>query len=181
MATVWRMGVRTFRTLNDPLSGELRVRGSARRGGARGGQNPAQNKALASHAGSDDGDGPMDGESAHTSAAHAAGPESCADLAESNGSVTMRAPNEGMPGGGEGSPKEKKENRDLPRDGFEFVREVNLEKQLVNVAIGLLEKKDEKVVQKVFQQLLSIAYSRNAKAKTEKVRTYIHDLPMAIR
>jgi hypothetical protein len=69
----------------------------------------------------------------------------------------------------------------LPRDGFEFVREVNQEKQLVNVAKGLLEKSDEKVVQKVLQQLLSIAYSRNARPKTEKVRTYIHDLPMANR
>jgi hypothetical protein len=180
MAVAWRIGVCTFRTLNDPLSGELRVKGSARRRGARGVQSLAKNKSLASCAGSDDGDGPTDGESAHTSAAHAAGSEPCADSAETNGCVTTRAPKEEKPDGEDNS-RQEKESRDLPRDGFEFVREVNQEKQLVNVAKGLLDKSDEKVVQKVLQQLLSIAYSRNTKAKTEKVRTYIHDLPMANR
>jgi hypothetical protein len=96
MALAWRIGVCTFRTLNDPLSGELCVQGSARRSKrARGRQNPAEKKPLASCAGSDDGDGPTDGEGAHTSAAHAAGSEPCADSAETNGSVMTRALKEG--------------------------------------------------------------------------------------
>lgn len=181
MAVAWRMGIWTFRTLNDPLSGELRVYGSARRGGARGVQNRARKKSLASCAGSDDGNGPTGGESAHTSAAHAAGLEPRADSAGVDGSDTTRALKEGEPGGGEGSQAEKKVKRELPRDGFEFVQQVNQERQLVDVAQGLLEKPDEKVVQKVLQQLLSIAYTRNARPKVEKVRTYIHDLPTAIR
>ena len=91
MTAVLRVGVCTFRTLNDPLSGELHVlSGSSRRSGAREHPNPAKQKSRAPLAGSDDGNGPTDGESAtppqHTPRAriHALirlgpmGPECCA-------------------------------------------------------------------------------------------------------
>ena len=86
MTAVLRVGVCTFRTLNDPLSGELHVlSGSSRRSGAREHRNPAKQKSRAPLAGSDDGNGPTDGESAHTSAAHAAGQDPCADSAGTDG------------------------------------------------------------------------------------------------
>jgi hypothetical protein len=183
MAVVLRIGIYTFRTLNGPLSGELRVKGGSSRGrGARGLPGPAKKKEPGFCAGSDDGDGPTYGESAHTSAAHAAGPEPCADLAGISGSETKRAPKEGESGEGEAAgPTEKKVKRGLPRDAFEFANQVNEERQLVDVAAGMLGRSDDRVKQKVLQQLLSMAYPKSTKPKVEKVRTYINDLATAIR
>jgi hypothetical protein len=183
MAIALRIGIYTFRTLYGPLSGVLHVEGGSSRGrGARGLPGRAKKKTPGSCAGSDDGDGPTYGESAHTSAAHAAGPEPCADLAGISGSETKRAPKEGEPGEGDvAGPVERKEKRELPREGFEFAKQVNEQSQLVDVVAGMLGKSDDRVKQKVLQQVLSIAYAKNARPKAEKVRTYINDLPEPIR
>src|SRR5271166_4868662 len=135
MAVALRIGLCTFRTLNDPLSGELHVKsGSSRGRGARRIQNQAKGTSLRSCAGSDDGDGPTDGESAHTSAAHAPGLKSRADPAGTDGSGTKRAPKEGESKDGERDQAKKAVKRELPRDPFEFATQVNEERQLVDVA-----------------------------------------------
>ncbi|HUN62698.1 MAG TPA: hypothetical protein VMU53_11945 [Candidatus Sulfotelmatobacter sp.] len=175
MAKRLRVGVSTFGILSKhgPLFGEIVVEGgSSRRGRAQGLLRRAQGTAPVSGAGSDDGDGPTDGESAHTSAAHAAGPEPCADSATTGGS---EAPSALQP--------HTKVKRDLPLDGFEFVRQVNEEAQFVDVAAGILTKEggNEAIKQKIFQQLMEIAYGKKSRGRTERVHTFINDLPTAIR
>ena len=58
----------------------------------------------------------------------------------------------------------------LPRDGFEFVRQVNERRKLVNVVGELMgrEQKDVQVKQKVLQQLLEMAFATEVPAKKEK-------------
>lgn len=164
MAIALKIGIHTFRTLNDPLSGVLHVAsGSSRGRGARKSRNRAKGTSLRFGAGSDDGSGPTDGESAHSSAAHAGGPEPCAGPAGTDGSEAMRAPNKGDGGGENSVMAEKKVKRDLPRDPFEFAVQVNEEKQLVDVVAGMLDKSDERVKQKVLQQVLSMAYAKSGR------------------
>ena len=184
MTAVLRVGVCTFRTLNDPLSGELHVlSGSSRRSGAREHRNPAKRKSRAPLAGSDDGNGPTDGESAHTSAAHAAGQDPCTDSAGTDGTGVLRAPKDKdgeEPTERQASPITKTA-KPLPKDIFEFLKEVNEDIQMVEVAKSLLKDEDSRIKQKVFQQLMSIGYAKTLRSKTEKVRTYINDLPQAVR
>ena len=52
---------------------------------------------------------------------------------------------------------------------------------MVEVAKSLLKDEDSRIKQKVFQQLMSIGYAKTLRSKTEKVRTYINDLPQAVR
>jgi hypothetical protein len=176
MAVPLTIGIHTFRTLNDPLFGNLRVKsGSSRGRGARRIQNRANGPSLGSCTGSDDGDGPTDGGSAHTSAAHAAGSPQCADSDRTDRPETGRAPISG--------------NAEVPRpvdpplfpsNGFDFVKEVNAKKQLVEVVTSLLEVPEPKVKLQLTQQLLRIAYARDSRPAPEKRRRYVNDLPQAV-
>ena len=187
MANTLRVGVGTFRTFYGPLSGTLHVVGGPpRRRRARRRANPANRSSLRTFAGSVDERGPADGESAPPPA-HAAGPESYADPAESLGQAGERAPvsetlpptNEGGPGDPPPPPPVTK--RDLPRDPFEFACQVNQEEQLVPTTVGMLRKNDEKVAPKILQQLLNLAYGKTGRTKTLKPRVYINDLPQPLR
>jgi hypothetical protein len=168
MARAFRVGIHTFWTLNGPLSGELCVvGGSLRHRRARKSRLRAKSSSLGSTAGSDDGGEPTAGESAHTSAAHAADRKPCADSAGGDEDGTMRAPIQG------GTPKAEDEKtkgearaaRPLPRDAWEFVKEVNEERQLVTVVTGMLDVEvDPRVKQPVVKQLLEMAYPKQGRA-----------------
>ncbi len=180
MPRVFRIGINTFRTLNGPLSGELHVKsGSSHRRGARSGRKPAKGASPMSCAGSDDGDGPPPGGSANTSAAHATAPNSCADSASTPSPAAKRALKEGEQWAGrlEYPEAELQPARPLAKDGYDFVKEINLEVQVAAVAKRHLMAEDEKVSLKILQQLLTLAFGRNARSRVEKSRRYIDDLP----
>jgi hypothetical protein len=172
MAVTFRVGIHTFRTLHDPLSGELCVvSGSPRHRRARKSRHWAKSASLKSTAGSDDGDGQTAGGSAHTSAARAADREPCADLASGGGDEIMRAPipSEKPVAKGEKAKGAVPSVRPLPRDAWEFVKEVNQETQLVGVVTGMLKPKvDPRVQQPVVRQLLEMAYGKNGLVKEDE-------------
>jgi hypothetical protein len=175
-----RVSLHTFRTFNHPLSGELYVTGgSSRRRGARQGRNPAKETTSMSCAGSDDGDGPTAGGSAHTSAAHATGPDSSADIASTDGAPVKRAPKEGEQWVRriEYPETELMPARSLAKDGYDFVKEVNMEVQLAAITKERLTSLDEKVSLKILQQLLTIAFGRGSRSRADRPRRYIDNLP----
>jgi hypothetical protein len=180
MSAAFRVGINTFRTLNDPLSGKVCVvGGSPRHRGARKSHHPVRSTSPKSTAGSDDGSGPTAGGSAHTSAAHAAGCEPSADLAGGNGNGTKRAPEKGKEQWVpllEFAEKELRPIEAFPRDSLQFVMAVNEGVQMVGVAKALLAQDDIKVKQRVFEQLMEMAYGRNSRREGETKHTVI-DIP----
>ena len=93
MAAVLRCGIRTFRTLNGPLSGEVHVSsGFSRAKGARKRGSRAKSRSLEPGAGPDDGSGKPAGGSARTSAAPPAARETSGGSADGGGNETTRAP-----------------------------------------------------------------------------------------
>src|SRR5258708_39855665 len=93
MAVAFRCGIRTFRTLNGPLSGEVRVSsGNSRAKGARKRGGRANSRSLEPCAGSDDGSGTTAGGSARTSDAPPAARETSGGSADGGGSETKSAP-----------------------------------------------------------------------------------------
>jgi len=180
MAAAFRVGISTFRTLNDPLSGNVCVvGGSPRHTGARKSRHRAKGSSLKSTAGSDDGSGPTAGGSAHNSTAHAANCKPCADSAGGSGSETKRAPEKGVEQWVpllEFPEKELRPVEPLPRDALRFVAAVNEEVQMVGIAKELLTKDDIKVKQRVFEQLMEMAYGKNARREEETTHTVI-DIP----
>ena len=180
MAAAFRVGISTFRTLNDPLFGRLCVAGGLpRHRGARKLHHQAKSSSLRSIAGSDDGGGPTAGGSAHTSTAHAADCKPCADLAGGHGNGTKRAPEKGKEQWVpllEYPEKELRPVEPLPHDGLRFVQAVNEEVQMVGIAKGLLTADDIKVKQRVFEQLMEMAYGKNARGG-EKSKPTVIDIP----
>jgi len=63
-----------------------------------------------------------------------------------------------------------KKSQELPKDRFEFVRQVNERRKLVNVVGELMgrEQDDVQVKQKVLQQLLEMAFGTESPEKKEK-------------
>ena len=93
MAVVLRCGIRTFRMLNGPLSGEVHVSGGTSRAkGARKREGRAKSRSLKPGAESDDGSGTTAGGSARTSAAPPAARETSGGSADGGGNETKRAP-----------------------------------------------------------------------------------------
>jgi len=180
MGAAFRVGISTFRTLNDPLFGKLCVAGgSPRHRGARKLHHQARSSSLKSTAGSDDGSGPTAGESAHNSTAHAAGREPCADSTGGHGNGTKRAPEKGKEQWVpllEYPEKELRPVEPLPQDALHFVKAVNEEVQMVGIVKELLTKDDIKVKQRVFEQLMEMAYGRNAR-RGEKSKPTVIDIP----
>ncbi len=180
MSAAFRVGIHTFRTLNDPLSGNVCVvGGSPRHRGARKSHHSAKSTSRRSTAGSDDGNGPTAGGSAHTSAAHAAGCEPSADSAGGNGNVTKRAPEKGKEQWVpllEFAEKELRPIEAFPRDALQFVIAVNDGVQMVGVAKALLTADDIKVKQRVFEQLMEMAYGKNSRREDETKHRVI-DIP----
>jgi hypothetical protein len=172
MGAAFRVGISTFRTLYDPLSGELCVvGGSPRHRGARKSHHRAKSSSLKPTAGFDDGSGPTAGGSAHNSAAHAAGCEPCADSAGGKGNGTKRAPEKGVEQWVpllEFPENELRLVEPLPLDALRFVKAVNEEVQMVGIAKGLLTTGDIKVTQRVFEQLMEMAYGKNARIAEEE-------------
>jgi hypothetical protein len=166
------VGLNTFRTLPDPLSGELCVvGGSLRHRRARKSRHWAKNASQEPTDGFDDGDGPIAGGDASSSDAAAANREPCADLAGGDGEETMRAPMQAAnPTAGDAKEKGKSGSaRPLPRDAWEFVNEVNQERQIAGVVVGMLEKEvDPRVKQPVVKQLLEMAYPKQGRVAEEE-------------
>src|ERR1700756_2634025 len=93
MAVAFRCGIRTFRTLSGPLSGEMHVSGGCSRAkGARQRGGPANSRSLEPCAGPDDGSGTTAGGSARTSDAPPAVRETSGGSADGGGNETKRAP-----------------------------------------------------------------------------------------
>src|ERR1700739_4215859 len=156
MAVALRCGIGTFRTLNDPLSGEMYVRGGyshakgARKRGVR-----ANSRSQELTAGSDDGSGTSAGGSARTSDAPPAARETSGGSADGGGNEAKRGPKkdeQGVPEGGCGE-AELQPIEALPEGGVQFVKAINARVQMVGVGAALLMDKDVKVRQRVFEQL----------------------------
>jgi len=185
MAVVFRCGIRTFRTLNGPLSGKMHVRGGYSRGmGARKRGGRAKSRSLEPDAGSDDGSGIAAGGSARTSAAPPAARETSGGSADGGGSETKRAPkrNEQV------VPRVECEERDLqpieplPGGKLEFVKAINDGVQMVAVGRALLLDGDVKVRQRVFEQLVDLAYGKNSRVvEEERPRKSSWNVPSGIR
>jgi len=202
MACVRAVTMKEFRGM-DLMSGSLRVYGRSRsRRGARPPKGAAIERKQLEPTATDDGNGERVGGDATSSVAAATTRKACAGAAEQKpkaGRATKKTKGEGDrqksgggnflgggPGKGQWTPRFTLEDGEiqavqtLPKDGRRFVEAVNKEIYLVGVAKSLLVEKDVKVKQRVWEQLIDIAYGKNAKV-TESVRPIINDLPGPLR
>jgi hypothetical protein len=185
MAAVLRCGIRTFRTLNGPLSGEVHVRGGYSRGmGARKRGGQAKSRSLEPGAGPDDGSGTTAGGSARTSDAPPAARETSGGSADGGGTETKRAPKNDE----QVVPKLKCVEAELqpiealPDGGMQFVKAINARVQMVGVGAALLLDEDVKVRQRVFEQLVEIVYGKHARVvEEERPRKSSWNVPTGIR
>jgi hypothetical protein len=171
MAVVLRCGIGAFRTLNDPLSGEVHVSGGySRARGARKRGGRAKARSLEPGAGPDDGSGTTAGGSARTSDAPPAGRETSGGSADGGGNETKRAPNENLQlvmrlefSDGEWRPVEP-----LPETRLQFVDAVNALVRIVRVGGALLSDKDVKVRQRAYEHIVDLAFAKNSRAGDEE-------------
>jgi len=185
MGAVLRCGIRTFRTLNGPLSGEVHVSGgNSRAKGARKRGSRAKSRSLEPGAGPDDGSGKPAGGSARTSAAPPAARETSGGSADGGGNETKRAPNkdEQVVPKLESTEAEIQPIEALPDGGVQFVKAINARVQMVGVGAALLLDEDVKVRQRVFEQLVEIVYGKHARAlEEERPRKSNWNVPSGIR
>jgi len=185
MAAVFRCGIRTFRTLNGPLSGEVHVSGGySRAKGARKRGGRANSRSLEPCAGPDDGSGTTAGGSARTSDAPPAARETSGGSADGGGNDAKRAPkkDEQVVPKVECAEAELQPIEALPEGGVQFVKAINARVQVVGVGAALLMDKDVKVRQRVFEQLVEIVYGKHARAaEEERPRKSSWDVPRAVR
>ena len=172
MAVAFRCGIRTFRTLNGPLSGEVRVSsGYSRAKGARKRGGRANSRSLEPCAGSDDGSGTTAGGSARTSDAPPAARETSGGSADGGGSETKRAP---IPGKEQWAPplaspvSELIPLKEMPGTAWAFTKAVDEGVQLVGVMQGLLKSEDEKVRLRAFELWVELAFGKHAGGKDEE-------------
>jgi hypothetical protein len=172
MAVVLRCGIRTFRTLNDPLSGKVHVRGgSSRAKGARKREGRAKSRSLEPGAGSDDGSGTTAGGSARTSAAPPAARGTSGGPADGGGNETKRAPI-----------REKEQLKEMPGTAWAFTKAVDAGVQVVGVMQALLKSKDEKVQLRAFELWVELAFGKHAGGKEEqRPRKSSWNVPSGIR
>jgi hypothetical protein len=174
MAVARRIALNSFRTLTDPLSGELHVKcGSSRRRGAHKSHSGTRTSSRKSQAGSDDGSGPTAGESAHTSAAHASDRKPCADLAGGDGGGSTCAPNSRKQRGKSVDTDETtllelrkalQGGRELPMDGRAFLEAVNRQIDVVTYIVLLMRSQDDKLAGRLIEMVLEFGYGRNSRA-----------------
>ena len=158
MAVVLRCGIRTFRTLNGPLSGEVHVSGGTSRAkGARKRPGRARSRSLGPCAGLDDGSGITAGGSARTSAAPPAVRETSGGSADGGGNETKRAP---IP--------EKEQLKEMPGTAWAFTKAVDAGVQVVGVMQALLKSEDEKVQLRAFEMWMELAFGKHAGGKQEE-------------
>ena len=185
MAAVLRCGIRTFRTLNGPLSGEVHVSGGySRAKGARKRGGRAKSRSLEPCAGPDDGSGTTAGGSARTSDAPPAVRETSGGSADGGGNETKRAPNKNL------QLVVRMECRDgvwqpveaLPDNGPQFVKAVNSVVQMVGVGCGLLLDEDARVRQRALEHFTELAYGKNSRlVEEERPRKSSWNVPSGIR
>jgi hypothetical protein len=171
MGAVLRCGIHTFRTLNDPLSGEVHVRGGfSRAKGARKRGGRANSRSLEPGAGPDDGSGTTAGGSARTSDAPPAAGETSGGSADGGGNETKRAPkkDEQYVPYREHTGRELQPIKALPGSPLEFVKEVNQEVQLVGVMRALLTRDDAKVQERLILKCLDLAYRKESQTVEEE-------------
>jgi hypothetical protein len=158
MAGALRCGIGTFRALNDPLSGEMHVRGGySRAKGARKRGGRANSRSLEPVAGSDDGSGTPAGGSARTSAAPPAARETSGGSADGGGNETKRAPI-----------LEKEQLKEMPGTAWAFTKAVDAGVQVVGVMQALLKSEDEKVQLRAFEMWVEMAFGKHAGGKEEE-------------
>src|ERR1700675_55023 len=164
MGVAFRCGIHTFRTLNDPLSGEMHVRGGfSRCRGARKRWGRAKSRSLEPVAGSDDGSGTTAGGSARTSAAPPAARETSGGSADGGGTETKRAP---IPGREQWAPpkacpvSELIPLKEMPGTAWAFTKAVDEGVQLVGVMQGLLKSEDAKVRLRAFELWVEMAFGK---------------------
>lgn len=177
MAVVLRCGIRTFRTLNGPLSGEVHVSGGySRAKGARKRGGRAKSRSLEPCAGPDDGSGTTAGGSARTSDAPPAARETSGGSADGGGNETKRAP---IPGKEQWAPPkacpvcELIPLKEMPGTAWAFTKAVDEGVQLVGVMQGLLKSGDEKVRLRAFELWVEMAFGKHAGGKEEERGTAI--------
>jgi hypothetical protein len=172
MGVVLRCGIRTFRTLSGPLSGEVHVRGGySRAKGARKRGGQAKSRSLEPGAGPDDGSGTTAGGSARTSAAPPAARETSGGSANGGGNEAKRAP---IPGKEQWAPplacpvSELLPLKEMPGTAWAFTKAVDEGVQLVGVMQGLLKSEDEKVQLRAFEMWVEMAFGKHAGGKEEE-------------
>jgi len=185
MGAVLRCGIGTFRTLNGPLSGEVHVRGGySRARGARKRGGRAKTRSLEPVAGSDDGSGTTAGGSARTSDAPPAARETSGGSADGGGNETKRAPkkDEQVARRIECAEADLQPIEALPESGLQFVKALNARVQMEAVGCALLLDEDARVRQRVFEQLVDLAYGKNSRVvEEERPRKSSWEVPRAVR
>jgi len=177
--------------------GGSRTRRGVRRQGRRARHLTAQaGNSRRVEAGTDAACGVAAGGSAHTSNAHAASRGTDAEPAEPKAGQAARTPETDKPlpekarttgGGGPTvvdpagekqwkprlwfSPEELHEPELLPKDGRSFIEAINRQIQLVGAGTKLLTEEDPRIRQKVWEQLIDIAFGqKGAPVRTEQKR-----------
>ena len=185
MAAVLRCGIRTFRTLNGPLSGEVHVSGGfSRAKGARKRGSRANSRSLEPCAGPHDGSGKTAGGSAHTSDAPPAARATSGGSADGGGKETKRAPDKNLQlvmrleySDGEWQPVEP-----VPETRLKFVEAVNALVRIVGVGSSLLVDKDVKVRQRAYEHTVDLLFGKNSRVvEEERPRKISWEVPRAVR
>ena len=184
MAAVFRCGIRTFRTLNGPLSGEVHVSGGySRAKGARKRGGRANSRSPEPGAGPDDGSGTTAGGSARTSDAPPAARDMSGGSADGGGNETKRAPNNmHLVMRLELSDGEWKPVEPVPENRQRFAEAVNALVRIVSVGGALLADKDVKVKQRAYEHIVELLFGKNSRAvEEERPRKSSWEVPRALR
>lgn len=173
------------------MSGNLRVYGRSRpRREARPPKGAAIERKQLEPAATDDGSGALVGGDATSSVAAATARESCAEAAKqkpkaaratkrTNDSDSRRKSGGGDPPSLWDQKAELGCGEVLPEDGPEFVDAIQKKINLVELAVFVLRRGDERLTQRQLEQLLELKYGRNARGTENTVKRFVVDIPSA--
>jgi len=171
----------TFRTLLDPLCGEIHLQGGVpRRKRARGVDRRVKTASRPSLAGPSDGSGFAEGGSATTSDARSSGRTTYAGPADGQADEPKRAPipDDGgpvEPGNAEATEPVKTPvaMKELPGTLWGLVKAVNEEEQIIPVMGGLLRSPDERTRSRMVEFVVKIGYSDTAAREPERQSSFM--------
>lgn len=181
MACARTVTMKEFRGM-DLMSGSLRVYGRSRaRRGARPPKGTAIDRKQLALAATDDGSGALVGGDATSSVAAATARRPCAEAARHKPQAGRATESKG--GGEPLSAWDQKAElgggERLPDDGSEYVDAVQKKIDLVELAVFVLRRGDERLTQRQLEQLLELKYGKNARGTENPAKRFVVDIPSA--
>ena len=190
MACARSVTMREFRGM-DLMSGSLRVHGRSRpRREARPPRATANQSKQLDLAATDDKSGKRVGEDAPSSGATATSRKKCAGAAERKPKAVRATEKTNRKNYQQGSGGEEPRSLwdqkaelgggdELPEDGAEFVAAVQKEIDLVELAVFVLRRGDERLTQRQLEQLLDMKYGRSTRGTENTAKRVVVDIPSA--